>query len=257
MYPITSTTNTKVKLANALQSRARTRRKEGKIVLEGVRLIEDAWVNKIHPLFVLHTADAVDDLITRMREQGVGVFLVDERVMAHVTETHSPQGIVAVFPTPQAQLPSEPSRLLILDALQDPGNVGTLIRSAAGAGCDGAVLAPGSVDAYNPKVLRAGMGAHFRIPVAELNWDAIKALDISNIYLATGESKTTYDAVDWTKEWALIIGSEAHGASDDSHQFATTPVRIPMAHDTESLNAAMAATVMLFEAARQRRNLDN
>ncbi len=252
MDPITSTTNSRVKLVAALQGRARSRRKEGKIVLEGVRLIADATANGATPLFVFYTPGAADDLVAELAAV-TDTAPVDAVVMRHITETETPQGVVAVFPMPEPSLPETPSRVLILDALQDPGNVGTMIRTAAGAGCDAVVLAPGCVDAYNPKVLRAGMGAHFRVPVAELDWDAIRALDVPHVYLAAGNADAPYDAVDWRGRWALVIGSEAHGAGDDARQLATTPITIPMARRTESLNAANAAAVMLFEAARQQR----
>jgi TrmH family RNA methyltransferase len=253
MEPITSTSNTRVKLVTALQSRARTRRKEGLIVLDGVRLIADAYHNGFVPEFVLYTPGAADDLVAEMATDSVDTAPVDDAVMAHMSETQTPQGVVAVFQTPERALPESLGRVLILDAITDPGNAGTLVRTAAGAGCDAVIFAPGSVDAYNPKVLRAGMGAHFRVVVAELDWTAIRALGLPRVILADGDAETAYDAVDWRARWALVIGNEAHGATDDARELATDAVVIPMAQATESLNAAMAAAVILFEAARQRR----
>ena len=249
MDPITSTTNTRVKLVVALQGRARSRRKEGKIALEGVRLVADAMANGATPLFVLYTPGAADDLVAELASV-TETAPVDAAVMRHITETETPQGVVAVFPMPQPTFPETPSRVLVLDGLQDPGNVGTMMRTAAGAGRDAVVLAPGCVDLYNPKVLRAGMGAHFRVPVVELDWGTIRALGLPNVYIAAGEADRPYDAVDWRGRWALVIGSEAHGAGDEARELATMPITIPMARATESLNAATAAAVILFEAAR-------
>ena len=255
MDPITSTSNTKVKLVTGLQSRARTRRKHGLIVLEGVRLVRDAWLSGHVPEFVLYTPNTADDLTDLINAAGVDLYPVDETVMAHITETQTPQGIVAVYPAPQPTLPAAPARLLLLDAVRDPGNLGTIIRTAAGAGCDAVLLAPGCADPYNPKVLRSAMGAHFRIPVAELSWEHIHTLNLPPCYLAAADADIPYDQTDWRNRWGLIIGSEAHGASQAAHDLAAATVQIPMARATESLNAAIAAAVILFEAARQRRHL--
>jgi TrmH family RNA methyltransferase len=249
---ITSTQNDKVKLANALQTRTRARKKEGKIVLEGVRLIRDAWHNGAQPAFILHTPGTDDEFADKLARTGIDVHPVDDTVMRYVTDTQTPQGIVGVFPRPQPAYPPGAGRVLVLDALTDPGNVGTMLRTAAAAGVDVVVLAPGCVDVYNPKVLRGGMGAHFRLPVVEMSWSEIAdVVSVDNAYLADADAATRYDRADWRGTWALVIGSEAHGASDAARQFARTPIFIPMAHDTESLNAAMAAAVILFEAARQ------
>ncbi len=253
---ITSTQNNRVKLANALLSRARTRRKEGKVVLEGARLIQDAWQNGSRPDFVLYTPGADNGLIDLLERRRIDALPVDDKVMQHVTDTQSPQGIVGVFPMPQPELPTDAQSILIADAISDPGNLGTIIRTAAGAGVDAVILAPNCVDAYNPKVLRSGMGAHFRVPVLEMTWAQIREqVAVDEIYLADGEGDMPYDADVWASgSWALIVGSEAHGASDEALATATQRVFIPMAHATESLNAAVAAAVILFEAARQRRS---
>ncbi|HLU08834.1 MAG TPA: RNA methyltransferase, partial [Oceanobacillus sp.] len=142
----------------------------------------------------------------------------------------------------------------ILDNLRDPGNMGTILRTAAAAGVEVVLLSPGSVDAYNPKVLRGGMGAHFRIPVLEASWTriAVYCRDLT-VYLADMQGDVTYDAADWQQAWALIIGSEAHGESEEASALARQRVYIPMVSETESLNAAVAAGIILFEAARQRR----
>jgi TrmH family RNA methyltransferase len=253
MDPISSPQNTKVKLVGQLQRRSRTRYKEERIVLEGARLIQDAWENGADLDFLLYTPDNRPELVEQLQAAGTQVLPVTEAIMQSISDTRTPQGVLAVVAMPSPLLPDNPSRLLILDGLKDPGNVGTLLRTAAGAGCDGVILAPGTVDAYNPKVLRAGMGAHFRLPVVERSWDEIGEMGLEQVYLAVGEATDAYDAVNWRERWALVIGSEAHGAGEAARVLATSSIMIPMAHETESLNAATAAAVILFEAARQRR----
>lgn len=251
---ITSPQNPKVKHAQALQSRAKTRRKSQQIVLEGTRLVRDAWQHAMIPDTVFVTEDADAALVDELRGADVRMMQVDPAIMRAMSDTETPQGILGVFPMPAPTLPAHAQQIVILDALRDPGNVGTLIRTAAGAGADALILAPGCADPYNPKTLRSGMGAHFRLPVIEMAWAQIHAaLSVSAIYLADGAAEVAYDQVDWRQAWALIIGSEAHGAGADARRTATHPITIPMARATESLNAAAAAAVILFEAARQRR----
>jgi TrmH family RNA methyltransferase len=251
---ITSLQNDKVKLAHQLQTQPKMRRKEGKIVLEGARLIRDAYERGgTRPDFVFYQPDAADaalvDLLERHR---VHIQPVSAEVLRHISATEGPQGIVAVFPTPQSPLPEVLGRVLILDDIRDPGNLGTILRTAAAAGVDAALLSPGCVDAYNPKALRAGMGAHFRLAVSELPWTGIAATcEGLNIYLADMEGDVTYDQADWSSPWALIVGSEAHGASPEAMLLSRKRVFIPMSADAESLNAAVAAGILLFEAHRQ------
>jgi len=179
---------------------------------------------------------------------------VSDKVMAACSDTETPPGILAVMPIPRLDLTPQPTFALIADALRDPGNLGTLLRSAAAADVDVVWLAPRTVDAYNSKVVRGAMGAHFRIPIEALEWDAIAArVSGMKVWLADGAADTAYAQVDWTKPCALIVGGEARGASDEAMQLANGRVRIPMARDVESLNAGVAASVILFEAARQRR----
>lgn len=249
---ITSLTNEKVKLAHALQTQAKARRSESRMALEGVRLIKDAVAAGQRPDYVLFDPDAVTPA-----EFSVSDKLCIEaapEVMRHVSLTETPQGVVGVFPIHPPPVPEPLTRVLVLDGIADPGNMGTMLRTAAAAGVDVVLLAPGCTDAYNPKALRAGMGAHFRVPVLDASWPRLQiVLQGLSVRLADMTGGPAYDRVDWSQPWALIVGSEAHGASEQAAQLAETRITIPMAARTESLNAAVACGVILFEAARQKR----
>ena len=131
--------------------------------------------------------------------------------------------------------------------------MGTILRTARAADVELVILAPKCVDVYNPKVIRAGMGAHFRLPIVEASWNEIMGFceDIP-VYITSGEAETPYTDVDWTQKWGLIIGNEATGVGQDAQKLAQQSITIPMANDTESLNAGVATAIILFEAQRQR-----
>ncbi len=247
---ITSVQNEKVKLAKVLQGAAKVRRKEGLIVLEGVRLVRDAMLAGNKPAFLLTAPTFQDETVFGLaRAHGVKLLDMDDAVMQHVSDTQQPQGILGVFPMPKAALPDPLRHVLILDSIRDPGNLGTILRTAAAAGVGAVLLSPTCADPYNPKALRGGMGAHFRVVVANMEWEQIDAVCQGKaVYMADGTGDTLYDAADWSGDWALIIGSEAHGGGDSARKLATRLIRIPMAANTESLNAAVAAGVILFEA---------
>jgi RNA methyltransferase, TrmH family len=257
MEPITSTQNNRVKLAHGLQTRPRTRRKERKIVLEGVRLLRDAVERGHKPEFVFFDPKSVDyDLLADLQERKFETLPVTTEVMQHISDTETPPGIFGVFPMPFPPMPRQPRKALILDNVRDPGNVGGMLRTAAAAGVEVAVLSPGCADPYNPKTLRSGMGAHFRIPVVEATWEEIITFCESlNVYLAAADGEITHDAVNWTERWALVVGSEAHGVGEEAQSLGGRKIGIPMAAETESLNASVAAAVILFEAQRQERTL--
>lgn len=257
---ITSTQNPRVKLVNGLQTRPRTRRKERKIALEGTRLLRDAIERGHRPDFIFYEPQTVDHyLLAELQEREFELLPVNTEVLQFMSDTQQPQGIIGVFPLPLPRLPERATRVLLLDNVRDPGNLGGVLRTAAAAGVQVAVLSPGCADPYNPKALRSGMGAHFRIPVVEASWEQIvDYCQRLSVYLAAADGTQTHDAVDWTQPWVLVIGSEAHGVSHEATQLeAAQRVSIPMAVQTESLNAMVAAAVILFEAQRQKRALSN
>jgi TrmH family RNA methyltransferase len=254
---ITSITNEKVKYVRSLYSR-RVRYRERRFVIEGVRLVEEAFRAGIVPalLFYSERIDAVpggQELLVGIQQGGIPTFAVSEGVMKALADTVSPQGILAVVPFVELDLPPGPSLSLVVDRLRDPGNLGTILRSANAAGVEQVFLAPQTVDHYNPKVVRGAMGAHFLLPIDALSWPEIaEALAGVQVLLADVRAEQAYYEVDWTPPSALIIGGEARGASREARELATAGITIPMHGRAESLNAAVAASVILFEAARQR-----
>lgn len=251
---ISSLSNTKVKRVRRLQTERRFRRRERQYVIEGMRWIMDA-IDRHVPLVELYVTAVFQSQHTALLEQlSITPTLVSDEVMAAMSDVPSPPGVLAIVDIAPLPLPHHPSFLLVLDAITTPGNLGTMLRTAAAAGADGVLLAPGCVDAYNPKVLRGSMGAHFRLPVQTLSWDEIEdVVTKTAVWLATIDGDVKYTAVDWQSPSTLIIGNEANGAGKAARQLATGELTIPMHAATESLNAAMAAGIMLFEAARQRR----
>jgi TrmH family RNA methyltransferase len=255
---ITSLQNDKVKYVRALQSRRRVRHRERRFVLEGVRLVEEAVCAGVPPAFVFYTASVEADergsrLLASFYSMNAPCYAVSEPVMAACSDTETPQGILAVLPIPTLPRPEHPTLTLILDRVRDPGNLGTILRTALAAGVEQVLLTPGTVDASNPKVVRAGMGAHLRLPVAELGWETIAAAVTGcDVWLAEAGGETLYTAADWTRPVALIVGGEAAGAGRRTRALAQGRVSIPMAAAVESLNTAVATAVILFEVARQR-----
>ena len=264
LYPesmkITSASSQKAKFVRSL-GRKRTRYKEGCFVVEGRRLVEDALQAGARLRMAFCTDDFAQsptgaDIVARLRDSAAEVFLVASPVMRALSDTITPQGVLAVAEMPRWPRPSPPTRVaLILDAWRDPGNLGTALRSAEAAAADWVALTPGSVDPFNPKVVRGGMGVHFRLPIFT-DWnlqETASLLEGIPIYLADARADLPYDDVDWTQPSALVVGGEAHGLGETAHQLNAVPVAIPMAGAPDSLNAATAASVILMEAARQRR----
>jgi TrmH family RNA methyltransferase len=229
--------------------------------VEGTRLIEEVVRAGVEPALVLYTEawatmPANQALLTILASAGESVWEVTDAVLTACADTEAPQGVLAVVPV--VDLEPRPGLILILDQVRDPGNLGTVLRSAEAAGVGQVILAPGTVDPYNPKVVRGAMGAHFRLAVASPEWPEIGGRVAGRaVWLADAAGETAYDQVEWTTPSALIVGGEATGAGEEAAALATGRVSIPMASGAESLNAAMAATVILFEAARQWRERES
>ena len=257
---ITSVHNPKIQTIRTLQSHSKARREEGAFVIEGVRLAEEALQAAWEAQLILSTTQLDSrgqSVVEGFSARGVPVEQVSNRVFAAISETETPQGLLAVLKLSALPLPAATDFLLILDGVRDPGNLGTILRSAAAAGVQAVLLSPGSADAFAPKVVRAGMGAHFRLPIHQLSWEQIKTtLGQSaaglHVYLAQAAAGMPYTRADFRAPLALVIGGEAAGAGQQAVSLTTEKVHIPMPGDSESLNAGVAASILLFEVVRQR-----
>lgn len=261
MVLIESLQNQQLKLYRSLAKR-KYRQKYGLLPLEGTRLIGEALLRNVELKYMLLRGEAQleDFSLPCAPPAAVKVFNVAEKVFAQTAFTDSPQGILAVAVQPQAALEAafaqEAPLILVADGVQDPGNLGTMMRSAAAAGAGGIVLLPGTVDAGNPKTLRASMGAYFALPVVEASFTALQhKLEQHQVQLVVTDSRAalTYDQYNWQQPAAVVIGNEGAGVSAPVKAAASAAVSIPMAAAIESLNAAIAMSVLFFEAARQRR----
>jgi TrmH family RNA methyltransferase len=253
---ITSIHHDQAKYVRSL-ARRQARQREGRFVVEGTRLAEEVVRAGVRPALLFYSeawaaSPAGRRLLPMLRPAELGDWPVSEAVLAACSDTETPPGILAVVPFPSIE--PRAGLILILDQIRDPGNMGAILRSAEAAGVGQVILTPGTVDLYNPKVVRGAMGAHFRLPAASLDWPAIaRRVAGRAVWLADAAGETACDQVDWTAPAALIVGGEAAGAGEQAAALASGRVSIPMAGGAESLNAAMAATVILFEAARQGR----
>jgi TrmH family RNA methyltransferase len=257
---ITSNHNPKIKLVRALLGRSKDRRDAGAFVAEGVRLVEEA-VNANWPMRSVLFDETISErgrlLIEKLTSQGKDVEEVSSSVMKSMSETETPQGILAVLDFHQLPMPESPNFILIPDQIRDPGNLGTLLRTAVATGAQAVLIPPDTTDAFAPKVLRSGMGAHFRMPIHSLGWEEIGEVVRSaslQVYIADMDGESCWET-DLKKSVALIIGSEADGASESARKIATGKLSIPMAKDVESLNAGVAGSVLMFEVVRQRSNV--
>jgi len=255
---ITSDQNSKIKLVRALLGRSKERRESGAFVIEGVRLVEEAVHSHWGIQFALYD-DTLNErgklLVESLKSGGVEVNVISESLMNSLSETETPQGILAVIELNQLPITNYPNFILIPDQIRDPGNLGTLLRTAAAAGVQAVLLPPETTDAFAPKVLRSGMGAHFRLPIHAMTWDEVgvqtKGLQI---FLADMDGQSCWET-DLRQPLALIIGGEAEGASEEARKLATQKISIPMSGNVESLNAGVAGSVMMFEVVRQRLNM--
>ena len=257
MTVISSPQNGRVKLVRKLQQQAKARRKARQWVAEGVRLLEDVWTSGARPEFVFFTEDALlarpalGDLVARLEAAGVSCWPVTPELMRLMSVTETPQGILAVVPWPELAVPEAPALVLVIDGWRDPGNLGTALRTAAAAGVPLVALTPGTVDAFNPKAVRAGMGAHFRVPLVRLDWETLRTrYPDHRVYLAEMDGQTRYDAADWSQPVLLVVGEEAHGLSEQARALPHVALRIPMVAGAESLNAAVAASLLIYAARR-------
>lgn len=253
---ITSTSNAKIKLIRALQTQTRERKNKAAFVAEGVRLVEEAFAVQ-YPIDFILFDDSLSDrgktLINNFLSEDVEVYETTPSLIADISDTETPQGILAVLKQKALPLPQSPTFVIIADQIRDPGNMGTLLRTAEACGAEAVLLSSGTVDAYSPKVIRGAMGAHFHLPIQPLPWHEIHSYlkDLPVFLAESGVGMSLWEA-DLHQPCALLVGGEAYGASPLGEELATHRVSIPMAGRAESLNAAVAAAILMAEVMRQR-----
>jgi TrmH family RNA methyltransferase len=235
--------------------RARERREANAFVAEGVRLVEEAVNAGWKFQFALYSdglSERGGHLLDRLKANNIEVDEVSGDLLQKLSDTETPQGILAVLEFTDLPIPNLPNFVLIPDQVRDPGNLGTLLRTAAATGVQAVIIPPETTDAFAPKVLRAGMGAHFHLPIRSMTWEEIKTQtkDV-DIYIADMDGAPCWET-DLRKPLALVIGGEAEGASDEAQRLATQKISVPMAENVESLNAGVAGSVLMFEVVRQR-----
>ena len=267
MKAISSRDNPMVKRLHALANSARERRKLGETLLDGAHLL-DAALQQQWPLKAIVVSDSgcaqleIEDLLARCAHD-IPRYQLPDALFAHISPVDSPSGVIAIIDLPPEPDPARLAdgaalsahSLVVLDGVQDPGNLGTILRTAAAAGVRDVLLTPGCAGAWSPRALRAGMGAHFGLRIRE----RVDAVDVLGAFrgaiLATalGEGARSLYELELDAPVAWLFGAEGQGVSPALLACASQRVIIPMAGDVESLNVAAAVAVCLFEQARQRR----
>lgn len=259
---ITSSSNKKVKQIIQWQSKAKERRSADIFLAEGFKMFEEApepWIREVY------ISDGIRDRISAIPGMGeklvrTGCETVSPEVFRKMSDTQSPQGILCVLKRPRyslEELLSVPAPLfLVLENLQDPGNLGTIVRTGEGAGVTGIIMGAGTADIYNPKTIRATMGSVFRVPfvymenlsqaVGQLRENGVR------VYAAHLEGERYYDSFSFREGTAFLIGNEGAGLSSELASQADSYLKIPMEGSVESLNAAITAAILMYETHRQR-----
>jgi TrmH family RNA methyltransferase len=258
---LSSSHNPHLQQVRALLNQKSARSESGLFVVEGVRLAEETLASQTpvkEAYFAASTSERGHKIIDALTRRGVEIFEVAEPVLESLSATETSQGVLLVLSQQSRLLPSQPDFVVILDQLRDPGNMGTILRAAAAAGAQVVLLPPGTTDPFAPKVVRAGMGAHFRLALHNANWAEIReychtaAPSGLRLFLAESGGGTSCWQANLREPLALVIGGEADGASPEAREAADELLHIPMPGQFESLNAAVAAGILLFEIVRQR-----
>lgn len=256
---ITSTANPQVKNLILLKKKAKARKEQGVFVVEGKKMLNEApreWVQKV---YVSESCLLKEDV--REAFAGFSYELVSDSVLKAAAGTQTPQGILTVVRMPRWDgariLQTKNAGFLALEDIQDPGNLGTMLRTAEGAGMAAVIASPKTADLYNPKTIRATMGSIYRIPffVPEDFYGFLSQMKQSGIriYAAHLNGSVPYDAPDYRTACAFLIGNEGNGLTDRAANLADETIRIPMQGSVESLNAAVTAAVLMYERHRQRK----
>ncbi len=254
---ITSSSNPQMKLIMQLNKKAKTRYEQRVFVVEGIKMCQEAPKDRIQKLYM--SESFFMDHKKRELWKGLPYEVVSDSVFRSVSDTKTPQGILCLVKMPEYDLEDMLGRrphLLILEDIQDPGNLGTMMRTGEGAGVTGMVMSKGTVDIFHPKVIRSTMGSLFRVPfyIAKDLAKTVCALKEKGVafYAAHLEGKLSYQEPDYGNPCGFLVGNEGNGLSPDIAGLADDYIRIPMEGRVESLNAAVAAALLMYEAKRQR-----
>lgn len=253
---IISRDNSQFKSLRKLALSARERRKAGKALLDGVHLVASYTERIGMPEMLVVAASAqespeIGTLLASMPEEVCRIALSDA-LFQELSPVDTPTGILALVAVPEILLQQSPRCIVLIEAVQDPGNLGSVLRSAAAAGVEAAYLSTGCADAWSPRVLRGGMGAHFVLPVREgVDLVAVAEAFPGEVVVTSLQGDASLFDLDLAGVVAFVVGNEGAGVSQALHQAATRRVRIPMPGAVESLNVAAAAAVCFFERVRQ------
>ena len=262
---ITSFSNGKVKQVVQWQGKATSRREAGIFLAEGFKLFREAPEESILEVYLSEDAlgKAAEDAVLREKLHRTGYEAVSREVFCKMSDTKTPQGILCVVRRPTytlEQIINVPSPLLVvLESLQDPGNLGTILRTGEAAGITGVIMGGETADIFHPKTIRATMGSVFRVPFVRVEslkkvFELFKQRNI-RVYAAHLSGETYYDSFSFKEGTAFLIGNEGNGLTPETVRMADDLLKIPMEGQVESLNASVAAALLMYEAYRQRRSI--
>lgn len=259
---ITSTANAKIKQVIQWQSKAKERRRDNVYVVEGFKMFEEAPVEQIKEVYLSEEAEKRAQEKKELREKLAltGYETVAGDLFRKMSDTQTPQGILTVLKQPEYRLEElitqRNALLIVLEDLQDPGNLGTIIRTGEGAGITGVIMSARTVDIFNPKTIRATMGSIYRVPFVYVDnlKETLQKLHKQGIhtYAAHLKGNTYYDTFSFRESTAFLIGNEGNGLQKETADMAEEYLKIPMEGQVESLNAAIATSLLMYEAHRQR-----
>ncbi len=261
---ITSLHNKEIKETAALLARKKERDRRGLFVVEGPKMFGEAPMERIERVYLAQSAAAQMYEKYGDRLSGLSCETVSDEVFVKMSDTKTPQGILCLVRQQHYNIEEilrenkeKQMLFIILEDIQDPGNLGTIFRTAEAAGADGVIMSSWTADIYNPKTIRSTMGSVYRVPFFHVDQmeGAVRRLQKAGVavYAAHLGGTAAYDACDYQKSTAFLIGNEAKGLREETAACADARITIPMAGKVESLNAAVASSILLFEAARQRR----
>ena len=256
---ITSTSNPQVKELLHLQKKSKARNERNVFIVEGIRMFREVPKDRLEKVYI--SESFYNKKKEELELEQFPVEILSDKVFSHVSDTKTPQGVLSIVRQKTTSLDEilkvENPYLMILDNLQDPGNLGTIVRTAEGAGVTGILLSRDCVDIYNPKTIRSTMGSVYRMPFLYVDdmdqiLQTLKQEGIKT-YAAHLQGKNCYDEENYKSGCAFLIGNEGNGLRKEIADQADVWIRIPMHGQVESLNAAIAASVLMFEVCRQRR----